>query len=103
MSVAWQDVASSIAGHPLIGAGLTLLFVLILGLGVMDVIRIFATLMVEVVREFKHQLIGIVKVLRRLKRELTTWRVDLGAPSDSRRRRSRFVRFAARVRFLHRE
>jgi hypothetical protein len=70
------DLVNIVSDHPLIAAWLGLFLVLIVALGSMHVSRICGNFLVEVVREFKHEFLGIGKVVRRLRRELTTWKLD---------------------------
>ncbi|HKO54853.1 MAG TPA: hypothetical protein VJ276_03180 [Thermoanaerobaculia bacterium] len=65
--------AVNLGDHPLIAAWLTLIVILIGGLGTLHVSRIFAKFLADVVSEVKHELRGISKIVRRLKRELSTW------------------------------
>lgn len=73
---AWQHVLKTFGEHPLIAAWLTLVFLLILVLGMMHVCRIFGEVVVVFIREFKHEAHGIGKVFGRVKHELRTWKID---------------------------
>lgn len=72
-----MEILKQIIGdHPLIAAGLGLIFLLILLLGTLHVFRLFIRFLVVLADEVKHELSGIGVWLGRLKEELTTWKAD---------------------------
>ena len=62
--------------HPLTATWLAVVFGLVLLLGDLHVCRIFGRFLIVIVQEVKHELLGGWEVLRRLVRELTTWKVE---------------------------
>lgn len=59
--------------HPLLGALLGLIFLLIITLGTLHALRISGELLLVIVREFKHEITGLVGVVERVVSELRTW------------------------------
>lgn len=58
--------------HPLTGALLGLIFLLIISLGTLHVMRISGEILVVILREFKHEIAGIASVVERVVHELKT-------------------------------
>jgi len=76
MRNAYEEVLKLAAHDPLIASGLALLFLLIVPLGGVHLFRIFGGFFVLLIREFKHELSGVGKILGQVKHELTTWKAD---------------------------
>lgn len=74
MRNAYEAVLKLATDSPLIASGLAFITLLIFALGGMQVCRIFGGFLVLLIREFKHELLGIGKVLRQVKDELTKWK-----------------------------
>jgi hypothetical protein len=72
----WQDLLKIVSDHPLVAAWLGLLFFLSLLLGIVHVCRLFGECLIVFIRHFKCELVAARNVGRRLKDELTTWKVD---------------------------
>lgn len=64
----------SASEHPLTAACLVVVFGLVVLLGGLHVCRVFVRFLVVLVEEVKHELEGGWKAVRRLARELTTWK-----------------------------
>jgi hypothetical protein len=74
---AFVDTALQSAGeHPLTAAWLAVVFGLVVLLGGLHVCRVFVRFLVVIVQEVKHELAGGWEAVRRLARELTTWKSD---------------------------
>jgi hypothetical protein len=76
MRIAVQDVLKSAADHPLIAFGLVVFVALPLLNGWMHEGRFFGECLMVGIRFFKREVSAWRQFLTRLKRELTTWRVD---------------------------
>ena len=72
--LAWKDVLPLFGDHPLIAAGLTILFGFILFLGTLHTFRLFLRFLVGAIQETKHELGETGTWLGRLKHELTNWK-----------------------------
>jgi hypothetical protein len=72
-----MDVQKVVSDHPLIAAGLGLIFLVILLLGTLHSFRFFLRLLWVGVDEVKHEFRGIGKEARKLKGALTSgWKAD---------------------------
>jgi len=76
MRVTWLDPLRQTVGHPLIALSLLIFVGIPLFLGWMHEGRFFGECFFVGVRFFKHEVLAWVDLLRRLKRELTTWKSE---------------------------
>ncbi|MCU1244721.1 MAG: hypothetical protein JWN02_631 [Acidobacteria bacterium] len=68
------DVVRSLAAHnKVIVSGLMLLSLFLIPLSALHWVRLFGGFLVVVIREFKHELRSCAKIIRRIRRELTSW------------------------------
>jgi ACR3 family arsenite efflux pump ArsB len=76
MRVAFESAVSLAADHPLIALSLLVFVGIPLVLGWMHEGRFFGECAIVGIRFFKHEVDAWADFLRRLKRELTTWKAD---------------------------
>jgi hypothetical protein len=76
MRVAFESAGRLAADHPLIALSLLIFVGIPLLLGWMHEGRFFAECAIVGIRFFKHEVNAWRDFLRRLKRELTTWKAD---------------------------
>ena len=70
----FQGVLNRAAKHPLLACWFALFFVTALFLGTLHEARLIGDCLVVVIRDVKHELQISHEVLKKLKRELTTWK-----------------------------
>lgn len=72
----WQNLLGATLDHPLIALALFVFGAIPLLLGWLHEGRFFAECMIVAIRFLKHEVLAWEDYLRRLKRELTTWKAD---------------------------
>jgi hypothetical protein len=71
-----EAALKSAGEHALMAAWLAVVFGLVVLLGGLHVCRIFGRLLIVIVQEVKHELVGGWDVVRRLAREFTSWKSE---------------------------
>lgn len=69
-----MNISALLCDHPIIAAGLILVFILTLCLGVLHVTRLFGEMLLLVVGELEHEALGLLDVWKRLKEKIEHWR-----------------------------